>query len=46
MHMHLETSQIYGNSSQLYYFFANVYVGDFNNPSKQSLIIDTGSGLT
>ena len=44
--MHLETSEIFGNSTQLYYFYANVYVGDYNNPSKQALIIDTGSGLT
>lgn len=44
--MHLETSEMYGNSTDMYYFYANVYIGGFNNTSKQSLIVDTGSGLT
>jgi len=46
MHMHIEAAQVYGNSSEMMYFYSDVYVGDFANPSKQSLIIDTGSGLT
>lgn len=44
--MHLETANVYGNSTELYYFYTTVYVGDFDNPSEQSLIIDTGSGVT
>ena len=27
------------------YYYANVYVGHFNNLSRQSLIMDTGSGI-
>lgn len=46
VHMHIETAAMFGNSTQMMYFYSNVYVGDFNNPSRQSLIVDTGSGLT
>lgn len=37
-------TQIYGNSSQLNYYYINLYLGD--NKEKQSLILDTGSQLT
>ena len=46
MHMHIERAAMYGNSTQLMYYFSDVFVGDFDNPSKQSLIVDTGSGYT
>jgi hypothetical protein len=40
---HLDTSGIYGNSSSLYYYYMNIYIG---TPRKrQSLIIDTGSSF-
>lgn len=35
---------IFGNSSNLNYYFVNLYIG--NPPKKQALIIDTGSQLT
>ena len=44
--MHIERAAMYGNSTQLMYYFSDVFVGDFDNPSKQSLIVDTGSGYT
>ena len=28
------------------YYYTNLYIGDYENPSKQSLILDTGSGIT
>lgn len=37
-------SQIYGNSSQLNYYYINLYLGE--KKEKQSLILDTGSQLT
>ena len=37
---------VYGNLTDLMYYYVDVYVGDPNNPSKQSLIIDTGSTIT
>ena len=38
------TSLIYGNSSQLNYYYINIFLG--NNKTKQSLILDTGSQIT
>lgn len=46
VHMHVESTDIYGNSTGLMYYFTNVYVGSHSNPSTQSLILDTGSGIT
>jgi hypothetical protein len=40
---HLDTSGIYGNSSSLYYYYMNIYIG--TPMKKQSLIIDTGSSF-
>ncbi|CAI2368737.1 unnamed protein product [Moneuplotes crassus] len=37
---------IYGNISETLYYYVNVYVGDPANPSKQALIVDTGSTAT
>lgn len=37
---------MFGNSTEMMYFYSNVFVGDFKDPSRQSLIVDTGSGLT
>ena len=37
------TIRVYGNSSVLHYYFADIYVG--SKFKKQSLIIDTGSSL-
>jgi len=36
---------LYGNSTQMMYFYANLYVGDFDHLKTQALIIDTGSGI-
>lgn len=38
------STPIFGNSSAINYYFADLYIGD--PPQKQSLIIDTGSHLT
>lgn len=37
-------TKVYGNSSELSYYYINMYVG--NPPSRQSLIIDTASQIT
>ena len=42
-HVHLQSSPLYGNSTELQYFYVNVYVGSEKQP--QSLIVDTGSGI-
>ena len=39
----LDSSGIYGNSSALYYYYLNIYIG--TPPKRQSLIIDTGSSF-
>ena len=40
---HFDSSGVYGNSSTLYYYYINIYIG---TPFKrQSLIIDTGSSF-
>ena len=46
VHMHIESAEVFGNTTGLMYYFANVYVGSHENPSKQALILDTGSGIT
>lgn len=46
VNMHLEVSDIYGNSTGLMYYYVNVYIGEGDNIQKQALIIDTGSGVT
>lgn len=38
------SSPIFGNSSNLNYYYVNLYIG--SPPKRQSLIIDTGSQLT
>ena len=40
----LDSTRIYGNSSNLHYYYVNIHVG--SKQKKQSLIIDTGSSLT
>lgn len=42
-HVHLQTSPLYGNSTDLEYFYVTVYVGSQRHP--QALIVDTGSSL-
>ena len=42
-HMHLESTELYGNSTDLQYFYVNVYFGSQRHP--QTLIADTGSGI-
>lgn len=42
-HMHLQSSPIYGNSTDLEYFYLTVYLGTHRQP--QALILDTGSAL-
>ena len=37
------TYQIYGNASDLQYYYANIYIG--SPPQRQSVIIDTGSSF-
>ena len=44
MHIDLQTSKLHGNSTDLMYFFVDVYFG--SNKQKQSLIVDTGSTIT
>lgn len=44
MHMHIQPAKLYGNSTDLQYFYSNVFVGSAKQ--KEALIIDTGSGIT
>ena len=41
--MHLQNANLYGNSTDLQYFYVDLYVG--SEKQKQSLIVDTGSGI-
>ncbi len=41
----MRTTDLFGNSTELMYYYATLYVGDFDNLSEQALIIDTGSGI-
>ena len=41
----VRTTDLFGNSTELMYYYATLYVGDFDNLSEQALIIDTGSGI-
>ena len=41
--MHLESADLYGNSTDLQYFYVNVYFGSQRHV--QTLIADTGSGI-
>ena len=43
VHVHLQESSIFGNSTALQYFYVNVYFG--SQKEKQSLIVDTGSSI-
>ena len=45
VHIPMQATELYGNSTELMYYYANMYVGDFENLSVQALIIDTGSGI-
>ena len=42
-HTHIQTAPLYGNSTDLQYFFVEVAVG--SDKQKQTLIVDTGSGI-
>ena len=42
-HVNLESSSLYGNSTDLEYFYTQVYVGSHRQP--QTLIVDTGSSI-
>lgn len=44
--INLHVGEVYGNLTDQMYFYTDVYVGDPNNPSKQSLILDTGSHIS
>lgn len=41
--MHLQTASLYGNATDMQYFFVDIFVG--SDREKQSLIVDTGSGI-
>ena len=42
-HTHLQSAPLYGNSTDLQYFYVDVYVG--SQKHRQALIVDTGSGI-
>ncbi len=44
LHTHLQSSPLYGNVTDLQYFYVNVYVGSKNQ--RQALIVNTGAGIT
>ena len=46
VHMHLESEEVFGNVTQIMYYFTKIEVGGYNNTSTQTLILDTGSGIT
>ena len=46
MEINMESSPLFGNSTDLMYYYSDFYVGDPKNASKQALILDTGSGVT
>eukprot|EP00826_Nyctotherus_ovalis_P042934 TRINITY_DN4487_c0_g3_i5.p1 TRINITY_DN4487_c0_g3~~TRINITY_DN4487_c0_g3_i5.p1 ORF type:complete len:127 (-),score=7.54 TRINITY_DN4487_c0_g3_i5:401-781(-) len=41
--LRVHTYPLYGNASELQYYYANVYIG--SPPQRQSVIIDTGSSF-
>lgn len=41
--MHIQSASMYGNSTDLQYFYADVFIG--SHRQRQSLIIDTGSSI-
>lgn len=43
MHMHMQTTPLYGNQTGLEYYYATVYFGSKRQP--QALIVDTGSSV-
>lgn len=43
MHMHLQSTPLYGNSTDFMYFYTTVYFGSHREP--QTLIVDTGSSV-
>ena len=43
LHLNVQSSQLYGNSSDLQYFYTNIYFG--TNQQRESLIVDTGSSM-
>ena len=45
MHIPIQQTALYGNSTEMMYYYANVYVGTFETLRTQALIIDTGSGI-
>ena len=42
-HTHVHSAPLYGNSTDLEYFYVNVRVG--SQQQEQALIVDTGSGI-
>lgn len=45
VHFNVQSAPLFGNATEMMYYYANLYVGDFDNLSRQALIIDTGSGI-
>ncbi|CDW82204.1 aspartic protease pm5 [Stylonychia lemnae] len=43
-HTHLQSTPLFGNSTDLEYFYVDIYAGINKEP--QALIVDTGSGIT
>lgn len=43
VHMHLQSTPLYGNSTDFMYFYITVYFGSHRQP--QTLIVDTGSSV-
>jgi hypothetical protein len=46
VHMHMQSAPVYGNSTDLFYYYTDMYVGDYENLAKQSLIVNTGGYFT
>ena len=43
MHMHLQSTPLYGNSTDFMYYYVTMYFGSQRQP--QTLIVDTGSSV-
>ena len=46
LELEMKGSPLYGNVTKMFYYYVDVLVGDPKNPSKQSVIVDTGSTIT